>query len=128
MGGTNTIMMFGRLLFSLAVVMGLMWAAASMLRKRGMGVAKSRSAHGADIELLSRRPMGRNTSIAVVRVGEKAIVVGVTDQRITKLDDAEVAEIDLNDGANWTAPNGVPGPATAWKAMLDQLRNRTVRH
>jgi hypothetical protein len=57
------------------------------------------------------------------------MVVGVTDQRITKLDDAEVDEIDLNEGANWTAPNGaLPSPGTAWKAMLDQLRNRTVRH
>jgi flagellar biosynthetic protein FliO len=130
MGGTNTLMLFVRLIFSLAIVMGLMWAAASMLRRRGMGgLAKSRTPRGADIELLSRRHMGRNASIAVVRVGEKAMVVGVTDQRITKLDDAEVDEIDLNEGANWTAPNGArPSPGTAWKAMLDQLRNRTVRH
>ena len=129
MGATNTLMLFVRLIFSLAIVMGLMWAAASMLRRRGMaGLSKSRTPRGADIELLSRRHMGRNASIAVVRVGEKAMVVGVTDQRITKLDDADVDEIDLNEGATWTAPNGAPSPATAWKAMLDQLRNRTVRH
>ena len=130
MGGANTLMLFARLIFSLAVVMGLMWAAATMLRRRGMGgLSKSRTPRGADIEQLSRRHMGRNSSIAVIRVGEKAMVVGVTDQRITKLDDAEVDEIDLNEGANWTAPSGaLPSPATAWKAMLDQLRNRTVRH
>ena len=47
------------------------------------------------VELLARKPMGRNASIAVVRVGERSMVVGVTEHYITKLDDADVDEIDL---------------------------------
>ena len=63
---------------------------------------------------------------------ERAMVVGVTEHNITKLDDAEIPEIDLSEGGTtWTVPpgaNGYPnGPTTAWKAMLDQLRAKTTR-
>jgi flagellar protein FliO/FliZ len=127
--GLSTIVLFLRLLLSLAVVVGLMWAGANLLRRRGFapGGARTRG-RGAQIELLSRRPLGRNASIAVVRIGERAMVVGVTDHQVTKLDDADVTEIDLDEaGTMWTVPPGASGPASAWKAMLEQLRNRTVR-
>ena len=125
----STLGMFVRLVFSLAVVIGIMWVAATMIRRRGLlPVDRRRGGRGVQVELLARRPLGRNASIAVVRVGERSMVVGVTDHQVTKLDDADVDEIDLDDaGTNWTAPPGASGPATAWKAMLEQLRNRTAR-
>ena len=130
MADASTLMLFVRLIFSLGIVIGLMWIAANVIRKRGLTPAGGRRpGPGVQIEMLARRPMGRNASIAVIRVGERSIVVGVTDQRITKLDDADIDEIELNDpGATWTAPEGPGnGPTSAWKAMLDQMRNRTVR-
>ncbi len=126
----DTLIMFVRLIFSLAVVMGLMWAAATVLRKRGMVTGSARRGSGAEIELVARRSMGRNASIAVIKVGDRTMVVGVTDHQITKLDDAELAVIDLREeeaGATWTAPAGPPSLGTAWKTMLEQMRSRTAR-
>ena len=124
----STLGLFVRLVFSLAVVIGIMWVAATMIRRRGLVPMARRPGRGVQVELLARKPLGRNASIAVVRVGERSMVVGVTDHQVTKLDDADVEELDLNDpGTNWTVPPGASGPATAWKAMLEQLRNRTAR-
>jgi flagellar protein FliO/FliZ len=123
--------MFMRLVFSLGTVIGLMWMAAHFLKKRGLGPSAKRAGAGVQVELLARRTMARNASIAVVRVGDRSMVVGITDHFITKLDDADVDEVDLNDaGANWTAPAGESAnvtPGNPWKTMLDQLRDKTTR-
>jgi flagellar protein FliO/FliZ len=123
--------MFARLIVSLGVVIGLMWVAANVMRKRGLAPGSSRrNMRGVEVELLARKPLGRNASVAVIRVGERSMVIGVTDHYVTKLDDADVMEIDLEDGANWTAPPSGPpnpGPSSAWKMMLDQMRARTAR-
>jgi|SRR5690242_10261527 flagellar protein FliO/FliZ len=131
MASASTFMLFIRLIFSLAVVIGLMWIAANVLRKRGLisgsGTAR-RNGPRVDIELVARRPLGRNSSIAVIRVGERAMVVGVTENSVTKLDDTDLPEIDLNEaGANWTAPQGTSSLGSAWKTVLEQMRNRTAR-
>src|SRR5689334_4089830 len=122
---------FIRLLFSLGVVIGLMWAAAHFVKRRGLTPMGRRQGPGVQVELLARKSLSRNSSIAIVRVGERSMVVGITDHQINKLDDADVADIDLNDaGAMWTAPSGgtpTAPPTSAWKAMLDQMRNKTVR-
>jgi flagellar protein FliO/FliZ len=129
MGSASTLILFARLILSLAVVIGLMWVAANVLRKRGFaGVASRRGPRGPQLELLARRPLGRNASIAVVRVGDRSLVVGVTDHQVTKLGDFENTEIDLDEDTTWTVPSGASGPASAWKTMLDQMRNRTARH
>jgi len=128
MASASTLELFARLIMSLAVVIGLMWVAANVLRKRGFsGVAGRRAVRGPQVELLARRPLGRNASIAVVRVGERSLVVGVTDHQVTKLGEVEFEDIDLNEDATWTAPSGGNSPASAWKTMLDQMRNRTAR-
>ena len=124
----STLLLFVRLIMSLAVVIGLMWVAANVLRKRGFtGVAGRRATRGPEVELLARRPLGRNASIAVVRVGDRSLVVGVTDHQVTKLGDADFTDIDLNEGNTWTVPSGANSPASAWKTMLEQMRNRTAR-
>jgi flagellar protein FliO/FliZ len=129
MATASTIGLFVRLILSLGVVIGLMWAAATVLRRRGLTPGPRRGApRGIQVELLARRPLGRNSSIAVVRVGDRSMVLGITDHQVTKLDDADIEEIDLDDaGAKWTAPQGPGGPAPAWKTMLEQIRDRTVR-
>jgi flagellar protein FliO/FliZ len=128
MGSASTLALFARLIMSLAVVIGLMWVAANVLRKRGFsGVAGRRAVRGPQVELLARRPLGRNASITVVRVGDRTLVIGVTDHQVTKLGEVEFEDIDLNEDATWTAPSGGASPASAWKTMLDQMRNRTAR-
>jgi flagellar biosynthetic protein FliO len=142
MDTASTLAMFARLVFSLAIVIGLMWVAANQLKKRGYGGVGGtrRPGAGVQVELLARRSMGRNSSIVVVRVGDRSMVVGVTDHQINNLGDIDIAEIDL-ESANWTATPALPAPASAssssansgpqpsaWKTMLDQMRNRTIRH
>src|SRR5262249_29351876 len=143
---------FGRLILSLSIVIGLMWAVSVVLRKRGFGgTTTRRPQQGMQVELLARKSMGRNVSIAVVRVADQAMVVGITDHQVTTLahteiDDAEYALADAEvNGTNGASTNGngntsqpgrqrtalPPGPqgtTTTWKAMLDHMRERTVRH
>jgi flagellar biosynthetic protein FliO len=129
----STLGLFVRLVFSLAVVIGIMWMAANMIKRRGLAPAdRRRNGRGVHVELLARRPLGRNASIAVVRVGERSMVVGVTEHQVTKLDDADIDEIEeinlSKSGTSWTVPTaGATGPASPWKTMLDQLRDRTAR-
>ena len=128
MASASTLMLFARLILSLVVVIGLMWVAANVLRKRGFaGVASRRGPKGPELELLARRPLGRNASIAVVRVGDRSLVVGVTDHQVTKLGDVEITDIDLDEDNTWTVSSGATGSTSAWKTMLEQMRNRTAR-
>lgn len=129
MSGTSTIELFARLAVSLAVVIGLMVGLSALLRRRGMPMGTRRAAPVARVDILARRALGRNASIAVVRAGGKSMVLGVTEASITMLAEAEIDEIDLETTeTQWTGlPAGAPRPGTAWKAMLETLRERTVR-
>jgi flagellar protein FliO/FliZ len=126
MSTTSTLALFGRLILSLGVVIGLMWAVARTMRRRGFGGPSRRP--GVHVDVIARRTLGRNSSIAIVRAGSQGLVVGITDHQITKLADADLAEIDLEAEGQWTAtPPGPDGPTPSWKAMLEQLRDRTAR-
>lgn len=127
MSTAATLALFARLIVSLGVVIGLMWLVARVMRRRGFGSPTRRP--GVHVDVIARRTMGRNSSIAIVRAGKQGLVIGITDHQITKLADADLDEIDLESAeGQWTAsPQGPPGPTPSWKAMLEQLRDRTVR-
>ena len=130
MSTAATLALFARLLVSLGVVIGLMWFAARVVRRRGIGGFGNPSrGPGVRIDIIARRTLGRNSSIAVVRAGDQGLIVGVTDQQVTKLADADLSDIDLgNAEGQWTAaPQGPDGPTPSWKAMLEMLRDRTAR-
>jgi len=124
-----TLALFARLLVSLAIVIGLMWYAARVVRRRGFGMGGNLRRPDVQIEVIARRSLGKNASITIVRAADQALILGVTDNQITKLADADLTQIDLADAdGQWTAaPNGPDGPTPSWKAMLDQLRDRTAR-
>ena len=149
-----------RLVFSLAVVIGLMLLLAHTMRKRGLIVGASgvqrigggaqRTGRGAprmgggvqrfggDIEVLSRRGLGRSAQVAVVRAGGRTLVLGVTEQHICLLADADTdamaheAEIEELEHANAqrTARTGFTGYGTnpPWRMLINGVRDRTVRH
>jgi flagellar biogenesis protein FliO len=82
------------------------------------------------VDLVARRALGRNAAIAVVRVGDRSMVVGITDHQVTNLGDVELLpgdDIDVNEGNTWTVSSGATGSNSAWKTMLEQMRNRTAR-
>jgi len=134
MESASTLMMFVRLLMSLAVVIGLMWVAATVVRKRGFtGNGMQRRPRGqkgpqVEVELVARKPLSKTASIAVVKIGGRSVVVGVTDHQITNLGEIHSTEIDLREDNIRTLSSGaIESPASPWKTMLDQIRDRTVR-
>lgn len=127
MEDVSVLALFGRLVVSLAVVLGLMAVAARLLRRRGLGGIAPRG-HRAVIEVVARHGLSRGASIAVVRAAGKALVVGVTDAGVSLLAEADPETLDHDMDADRTSdPRGGSHPAQAWKTVLDGLRERTVR-
>src|SRR5690349_11086968 len=77
-----------RIVFSLLVVLGLLWGLAR-LAKRPLGARK-----GGLIDVLGRQQLSRGASVAVVRVADRAMVIGVTDNQVTLLSEADLAAIE----------------------------------
>src|SRR3954454_20384929 len=83
-----------RLVFSLSVVLGLLFLCARLAGRR------FKSRHDALVQLVHRQPIGRHASVSVVNVGGRILVLGTTDQEVrllTELDPAEIAEDDGDD-------------------------------
>jgi flagellar biosynthetic protein FliO len=135
--GASVAGLFFRLALSLTVVIGLMVGIAAVLRRRGFGgfAPAMRKSQGVanQVEVLARKPLGRNASIAVVRAGNKSMVLGVTESHVTMLAEAElddIEEIELQAApAQRTGPPiaALNGGAPTWKTMLESLRDKTVR-
>jgi flagellar protein FliO/FliZ len=72
-----------RVLCSLTVVFILLWALARLAR-RGTG------GHGAALlTVLARQQLSRSSSVAIVKVADRALVLGVSDAGVSLLADAD---------------------------------------
>ena len=151
----------GRMFLSLGLVLALIWLFARLARSRqgvkmGRAVLPGGGATGTAgrIEMLGRKNLGRHTSIAVVRVSDRTLVVGLTPQHINVLteltehdhgivgltplteQDVEllgsvVPALGVSHGHDapmpWPASEaGAPAPK-AWDALVDGLREMTIR-
>ena len=77
-----------QLILALGIVLGVMWVAARLMRNAGGG-------RGAGIvEMIARQPVGRTSAVVVVRVAERALIVGVTDEKVTLLSEADLEIIE----------------------------------
>jgi flagellar protein FliO/FliZ len=134
-----------RIGFSLLIVFGLMWGLAKVAR-RPLG-----GRHGTDsLSVLNRQQLSRGSSVTVVRVADKAFVLGVTDQQVSLLGQTDleafekhphVAErrdaiaMELGAVPPPDHPDAPPhGPLDGsllsprtWSSTLDFLRDRTTR-
>ena len=141
----------GRVILSLVVVLVLLWLAARALRKN-----QRRSMQGVEVEILARQPLAQRSSVAVVQVGDRALVLGVTESRVELLAEAplesvlsaapvvETPDCEADDDSATaaatplalvrqrkpSATSGLAGsalsPAT-WAKALDAVRELTVR-
>jgi flagellar protein FliO/FliZ len=131
--GASTFELMVRLFLSLAVVIGLMLGITTLLKRRGFAgfsaTGPRRSVASAQVEVLARKPLGRNASVAIVRVAGKSMVLGVTEAQVTLLGDAEIDDFELEEvEAQGTGfPRAFAGATPTWKTMLEGLRDRTVR-
>lgn len=113
-----------RLGFSFFIVFGLMWASARVMRRRGFGSPINTPPH-AEIQILDRKGVGKSAAIAVVRVGSKDIIVGITDNQVSNLGETEpdlFAELEAEVTRTSQLANG-----PTWTTLLNNVREKTVR-
>jgi flagellar protein FliO/FliZ len=138
-----------RLVFSLAFIAAVLAFASRLAKKRGLGAGNGL------IEVVARQRMGRASSVSVLRVAGRVLVVGSTDEQVTLLAEVEEEEVQTALAASpravalaaAAAPDGsTPAPRTAsaargssgplagsvldrraWTTFVTELRERTVR-
>lgn len=84
MSGASTFLLFLRVGFSLAVVLGMIWGVARFAKRRGRPPTRGSDAH---LDVVARRQMGRRGSLVVVETAGHTLLVGVTDTSISLLAD-----------------------------------------
>ena len=72
-----------RIVFSLLVVLALLWGLAKLARRPLAG------RHGGVLTVLARQQLSRGSSVAIVRVADRALVLGVSDAGVSLLADAD---------------------------------------
>jgi flagellar protein FliO/FliZ len=121
-----------RLLLSLVFVGVVLWFAARVAKKRGLGQGNGL------IEVVARQRMGRASTVSVVRVAGRVLVVGATEEQVTLLAevDGDAVEEALQERqaavrpVAATAPGALAGSVLdrgTWTTVVQQLRERTVR-
>jgi flagellar protein FliO/FliZ len=73
---------------SLVAVLGLLYLISRWLRRRQGGVAG-----GADFAVLAKQSLGAKAAVALVQVGDRALVVGVSDAGVSLLGETDVAAV-----------------------------------
>jgi flagellar protein FliO/FliZ len=132
-----------RLVLCLAFIGVVLLFASRVAQKRGIGGATG------VIEVVARQRMGRASSVSVLRVAGRVLVVGSTEEQVTLL--AEVEDDELRSALSAL---GAPHPETSelpagrpavparpgsgalagsvldrstWSSVVQELRDRTVR-
>jgi len=104
-----------RLVVSLAIVVGLL-----LLLVR-IGGRKFRGQAGALVRVVHRQPLSRTSSVAVVTVGSRVLVLGTTEHQVSILTELEPEELELD------APVLDEVPEDQELATLDTLGGRPLR-
>jgi flagellar biogenesis protein FliO len=133
---TSLLALLVRVVVSLGVVLAVMAGAAAVLRRSGvvgtsgMGKRGGLRRRAVPIEVIARHGLSRSSSVAVLRVGERALVIGVTEHQVSLLTEIDPAELEAPPESPDVAAGPGPGigaGALPWKVVLEQLRERTVR-
>jgi flagellar protein FliO/FliZ len=137
-----------RIGFTLAVIMGLLWVLARVVRRplgghRGSG----------PLAVLDRHQLSRGAAVTVVRVADRAVILGVTDQQVSFLGEADLEafehhvpehrdhleiETDMVPDDSTLLPAAHPATprgrldgsllsAKTWTSTLDFIREKTSR-
>lgn len=77
-----------RLIFSLAVVLGLLLLLAKL------GMRRNRGRAGSPVRVLHRQALSRTSAVTVVTVGSRLLVLGVTEQQVRILTELEAGELE----------------------------------
>jgi flagellar protein FliO/FliZ len=77
-----------RLVLSLVLVAAVLWFAARVAKRRGIGQGNGL------IEVVARQRMGRSSSVSLIRVADVVLVVGATDEQVTLLAEVDSEAVD----------------------------------
>jgi flagellar protein FliO/FliZ len=100
----DTVFLALRVIVSLAVVLGVLWYLQKKLSKRGVGRAAGKA-----ITLIGRQAVGPKSSVAVVEVDGKRLVLGVTEHSVTVLSATELTPHPFEASlAEAQAPTSIP--------------------
>ncbi|GAA0814334.1 flagellar biosynthetic protein FliO [Spirilliplanes yamanashiensis] len=126
-----------QIVFSLAVVFGLMWLLAKIAKRPLTG------GRGGALSVVARQQLTRTASVAVVRVADRALIVGVTESQVSLLGETELEALEetvphpehrdsMLLSADATQPHQGPLAGSAlsprtWSAAVNALRERTAR-
>ncbi len=150
-----------RMVVSLAIVLALMYIAARLLQRTRGGGAPRRTSRGfatlassmkknsllanrkvgrrvarrrAQLDVVARQPLGKSASVAVVRVGDRTMLIGITDASVHLLSEVDAALFDetqttseLAELAVPTRGDSSPDRSRSTVSVMDLLRERTVR-
>ena len=121
-----------RLVLSLGFIAVVLVVASRLAKKRGLGQGNGL------IEVVARQRMGRASTVNVVRIAGRVLVVGATEEQVTLL--AEVDGDSIEEAIQErqavarpvaAAPGGVLAGSVfdkaGWNGLVAQLRERTVR-
>jgi len=134
-----------RLVLCLGLIAAVLLFASRVAKKRGLGGPTG------VIEVVARQRMGRASSVSVLRVAGRVLVVGATEEQVTLLAEVEDDELQaalaaqVGPAGTATAEDAAPGrPLVAartgsgalagsvldrgtWTTVVQELRERTVR-
>lgn len=123
MEDVSVLALLGRLIVSLTVVFGLMALCAKVLKRRGLG--STGGSPGTRIEVLARQGLGRNSSVQLVRVAGRTLVLGVTEANVQVLGEADPLLLEVEQAL---APVAAEQPqAFSWVPLLEKLKDSTAR-
>ncbi len=80
----DDLMLVGRVLLSLACVVGLIWYAGRRLSGTTTRVAR-RGGDEHEVHVVGRQGIGRHSGVAVVAIGTRRLLVGYGEQQVTML-------------------------------------------
>ncbi|MFN8080958.1 MAG: flagellar biosynthetic protein FliO [Kineosporiaceae bacterium] len=130
MNTADDLALLGRVVLSLMVVTMIAVVLARFLRRTGV------RGPGAGLRVIDRVGLSREASLAVVQVGDSALVLGITAQSVNLLTTLDAASLPTPDAAAATltepgtprrAPSGAVLDPRTWKQGLEALRDLTAR-
>ncbi len=137
-----------RFIFGLAVVLGAIYGVHWLLKKWGQSKLQGVAGRTGVIDVVATTPLAQGRALHLVRVGDELVLVGATEQSITRIGDVDANVMSSSAGNSGNGefqamlsgamlgnqpgvPNGMGGAGSAnqpfIKRFLDNLRLSTAR-
>lgn len=122
MEDVSVLSLLGRLIVSLAIVLGLMALLARFVRNRTLpGLNRATVAPGT-LQVMARQPLSRTASVVLVRAADRAFILGVTDAAVSLLAEMDPGTLDVQEPVE-----GTPTMPVSVRDFVNAVRDRSVR-